>query len=135
MGDQRSAVDTSVLVAAHVAGHEHHQLAAPAAAGSTHVLGPVLAEAWSVMRRHFRIPAVDVARVLRAYVDARRLVAPSEEDYDEILSRGPGLDLAGNVHDYVIVRTAAGHGLRVLTLDRGMARLAHGDVVHVGPAT
>lgn len=133
MGDRHSAVDTSVLVAAHVAGHEHRELAAPAAASSTHVLGPVIAEAWSVMRRYFRIPAVDVAHVLRAYVEVRQLVAPSGEAFEDILAQGPALDLGGNVHDYIIVRTAATHGLQVLTLDRGMARLAGENVRHVGP--
>lgn len=131
MGDRAAAVDTSVLVAAHVGGHQHRDLAAPAAAASTHVIGPVLAETWSVMRRHFRIPAVDVAHVLRAYTDGRQLVVPSEDVYDEVLSRGAGMDLSGNVHDYVIVQTAATNGLRVFTLDRGMQRFTHVDVHHV----
>lgn len=124
-------MDTSLLVAGHVDGHEHRRLAAPRVAASTHVLGPVLAEAWSVLRRHFRIPAVDVAHVLRAYTEPRQLVAPTASTYASVLARGPALELSGNVHAFIIVHTAAAHGLRLFTLDRGMERFTHGDVRRV----
>lgn len=127
-----SAVDTSVLVAAHVAGHEHRELAAAPTAASTHVLGPVLVETWSVLRRHFRIPAIDVGQVLRAYAGSRQIVAPEAPVYDRILEQGPGLGLSGNVHDFVIAQAAATHGLRLFTLDRGMERFAGADVRRVG---
>lgn len=123
-----SAVDTSVLVAAHIAGHVHRGLAGPAAAGATHVIGPVIAETWSVLRRHFRLPATEVEVSLRTYVQARSLVVPDVGVYEDLVDAGAGLDLAGNVHDFVIVMTARLAGVRLATFDRGMQRLSTATV-------
>ncbi len=122
------AVDTSVLVSAHVAGHVHRGRAAPAAADATHVIGPVVAETWSVLRRHFRLPATEVEIALRTYVQDRILVVPDVDVYRELVDVGAGLGLAGNVHDFVIVHTASNAGVRLVTFDRGMARLSTATV-------
>ena len=123
-----AAADTSVLVAAHVAGHVHHTSASRAAASCSHVLGTVLAETWSVLRRHFRLPATQTAEVLRDYTAGRQLVTAPPAAYEDVLERGAELQLSGNVHDFVIVRTATLSRLQLVTLDRGMERFAVGDV-------
>ena len=123
-----AAVDTNVLVAAHIVDHEHHDIAANAAAAASHVLGQVLVEAWSVLRRHFRLSADAVGTMLIAYLDDRELVAPVEDDYREVMRTGRAAGLAGNVHDAVTVRTAGRSGLALTTLDAGQHRLADGVV-------
>lgn len=115
-----------VRVAAHVANHEHHEIAADAAAGATHVLGQVAVESWSVLRRHFRLSADVVASMLLAYTQGRTIVSPTPQAYARVLERGAPLLLAGNVHDALIVQTAGGAGLRLATLDAGVRRLAAG---------
>lgn len=121
-------VDTNVLVAAHIREHEHHDAAGLSAAGASHVLGQVTVEAWSVLRRHFRLSADAVAAMLLAYIAERALVPPTEGAYQRVLRTGRSLALAGNVHDAVIVQTAADAGLHVSTLDAGLHRLADGVI-------
>ena len=123
-----TAADTSVVVAAHVEGHQHHRRASHAAAECSHVLGIVLTEAWSVLRRHFQVPASDTARMLRAYATDRQVVPAPTSVFHDVLNHGADLRLGGNVHDFLIVRTAAAAGLRLVTFDRGMERLDVGEV-------
>jgi predicted nucleic acid-binding protein len=123
-----AAVDTNVLVAAHIVDHEHHDVAADAAAAASHALGQVLVEAWSVLRRHFRLSADAVGTMLVAYLDDRDLVAPAGDDYLRVMQTGRAAALAGNVHDAVIVHTAARTDLALTTLDTGLHRLADGVV-------
>ncbi len=123
-----TAVDTNVLVAAHLLEHEHHDIAGEAAAAASHVLGQVTVEAWSVLRRQFRLSADVVAAMLLAYVDGRELAAPTSEAYGQVLRTGRSLSLAGNVHDAVIVQTARGARLGLSTLDAGLHRLADGVI-------
>lgn len=122
------AADTSALVAAHVAGHVHHDLASPPVADCTHVLGPVLTETWSVLRRHLRLAADDVAMVLGSYLEVRELAVPDATIYRGVIAGGRALRLAGNVHDFVIARTARTLGLRLVTLDRGMRRFTEAEI-------
>ena len=98
-----TAVDTNVLIAALIIDHEHHGIAGRVAADATHVLGQVAVEAWSVLRRRFRLPADTVASLVTSYVDDRTLVAPSVLAYDTVLRTGQALGLAGHVHDAVIL--------------------------------
>ena len=125
---EASAVDTNVLVAAHVIDHEHHALSKDVAADATHVLGQVAVECWSVLRRHFRLPVDSVATMLNSYLEARSLVAPADTAYRQALRTGRALGLAGNIHDAVIVRTAEHSNLRLTTLDAGLHRLADGVI-------
>lgn len=62
------------------------------------------------------------------YVASRHLLAPDGTIYETMVDRGALLGLAGNVHDFVIASTAAAHGLRLVTLDRGMQRFATGKI-------
>lgn len=128
MAEQGQAADTSAVVAAHIASHVHRDVAAGPVAACTHVLGPVVAETWSVLRRHFRLPATDVAAALDAYMADRELVAPDTMVYRGVVAGGAALGLAGNVHDFVIARTAARHELRLITLDRGMQRFTEAQI-------
>lgn len=126
--DRSSAADTSALVAAHIWEHELREVAAPVVASATHVVGQVLTEAWSVLRRVYRLPVDHVADALWSYREDRELVVATPDVYDQVLRTGRATALAGNVHDAVIVRTAEQAGLRLVTCDRGMANLANGVV-------
>ena len=123
-----SAVDTNVLIAALIREHEHHELALAPAAEATHVLGQVAVEAWSVLRRHFRLPSDLVETMLGRYRAPRTMLAPSVDAYERALQRGAEAGLAGDIHDGVIVHTAAEAGLHLSTLDAGLHRLASGLV-------
>lgn len=125
---EHRAVDTNLLVAALVVEHEHHEVAVEPSVDADVVLGQVLVESWSVLRRHFRVSADDTSRLLLGYRSGRRLVPPPAEAYDEVLRTGRALGLAGNVHDAVIVRTAVSNDLALSTVDRGLHRLADGVV-------
>lgn len=123
-------IDTSVLVAGLVEQHEHHALARPAVveAAERALPGLVLAEAWSVLRRHpFELSAEVVAAALAPWTQPQRVLATPPELYVAALRAGPALHLGGNVHDYLILLTCRQHGVRLSTLDRRQARLA-GDV-------
>lgn len=126
MPNEPDVCDTHVFIAAHIANHEHHEIAADAAAGASHVLGQVAVESWSVLRRHFRLSADAVASMLLAYTQNRTIVSPTPQAYARVLERGAPLLLAGNVHDALIVQTAGEAGLRLATLDAGVRRLAAG---------
>lgn len=126
--DDAGAVDTNVLVAAHIRDHEHHDAAGEAAAAASHALGQVTVEAWSVLRRHFRLSTDVVAAMLLAYVEQRPVVPPTEGAYRRVLRTGRSLALGGNVHDAIIVQTAADAGLHIATLDAGLHRLADGVI-------
>lgn len=119
-----SAVDTSILVAATVRDHEYHTAATGPARVATHVLGPVIAETWSVLRRAYRLAAPTVAEIVARYVTSRKLVVPGVDAYRTVLDEGAALRLAGNVHDKIIVETCAQHALALTTSDSGMALLA-----------
>lgn len=119
-------IDTSVLVAGLVEQHEHHDLARPAVrqAADQPLPGIVLAEAWSVLRRHpFELAAEVVAVALGPWTEKRRVLATPPELYVAALRAGPALHLGGNVHDYLIVLTCRQHDVGLLTLDRRQARL------------
>lgn len=120
-------IDTSVLVAGLVAQHEHHALARRAVLeAADHALpGIVLAEAWSVLRRHpFELSPDVVASALGPWTEGGRVLATPAQLYVAALRAGPDLHLGGNVHDYLVLLTCRHHSVRLSTLDRRQARLA-----------
>lgn len=120
-------IDTSVLVAGLVEQHEHHARARSAVveAAEQALPGVVLAEAWSVLRRPpFELAADVVAAALAPWAQPDRVLVTPPELYVAALRAGPGLQLGGNVHDYLILLTCRQHGVRLSTLDRRQARLA-----------
>lgn len=122
------APDTSVLVAATLEAHEHHALARHALRRVTHVPAPCLAETWSVLTRAFMLTSEQVARVVLALDERFETFAPGLEDYRAVFATGRSLGLSGNIHDAVIVAACASRSLALVTLDRGQARLAQGQV-------
>lgn len=122
------APDTSVLIAATIRVHENHDVARRALRRVTHVPTPCLAETWSVLTRAFTLSSDHVAEVILGF-DARfEAFAPSVEDCRAVFVTGSSQGLAGNVHDAIIVASCASRSLTLVTLDRGQARLARGQV-------
>lgn len=113
------AVDTSVLVAATIAEHEHHEPAHRALAKATHVPATCLAETWSVLTRAFGLDPITVGQVVGALVKSgREVLAASADDFRTVFSTGASLGLRGDIHDAVIWQACRGAGVDLVTLDR-----------------
>jgi predicted nucleic acid-binding protein len=120
-------IDTSVLVAGLVSGHEFHDLARPAVVENSDepLPGIVLAESWAVLRRApFNLDAAVVEAALHPWASAARIVATPAAAYVHALREGRSLNLGGNVHDLLIALTCADRGRPLTTLDRRQATLA-----------
>lgn len=118
-------IDTSALVAALVADHEHHELARPRLAGITHVPAIVLAETFSQLRRAFGQPADSSARLLSGWwADSQRVLPTTSAALSTVLSRAGELDLGGNVHDALIAQVCRESQVGLLTADGRQHRLA-----------
>lgn len=118
-------IDTSALLAALVADHEHHLLARPHLAVATKVPAIVLAEAYSQLRRTFGQPASRSAALLGPWaLDARRILPTSATALTAVLSRAVELDLGGNIHDALIAQVCAENEVGLVTMDVRQHRLA-----------
>lgn len=120
-------IDTSVLVAGLIPDHEFHAVARPhvVAAASGRIPGPVVAEAWAVLRRAPWNLAPDVVHALLApWSDEARIAAPSSADFAMAVEDAVRLGAGGGVHDLVIARTCATSRLGLVTLDRRQAAMA-----------
>ena len=120
-------IDTSVLVAGLVPDHEFFGRARPhvLAAAVGRVPGPVIAEAWAVLRRAPWNLAPDVVEVLlRPWSDPERVAAPSPTDYVAAVVDAARSGAGGGVHDLVIARTCASASIGLVTLDRRQAAMA-----------
>jgi predicted nucleic acid-binding protein len=120
-------IDTSVLVAGLIPDHEFHTRARPhvvaAAAGA--LPAPVVAEAWSALRRSpWNLPPVAVAALLAPWHDPARLAAPSAASYAAALADAQRTGAGAGIHDLVIAHTCAVSGLALATLDRQQAARA-----------
>jgi predicted nucleic acid-binding protein len=120
-------IDTSVLVAGLIPDHEFHAQARPrvieAAAGR--IPGPVLAEAWAVLRRApWNLAPAVVGELLAPWRDPSRIVAPTATDHVDAVDDAARIGAGGGVHDLVIARTCAAAGLGLVTLDRRQAAVA-----------
>ena len=120
-------IDTSVLVAGLIPDHEFHVRARPhvVAAARGRIPGPVLAEAWSVLRRApWNLGPDVVGALLAPWTDEARIVAPSSADFSAAVEDAARLGAGGGVHDLVIARTCATSRLGLVTLDRRQAAMA-----------
>lgn len=116
-------MDTSALVAALVADHEHHLLARPHLRADRPLPAIVVAESFSQLRRTFRQPATAASELLRTWTsDTALVLATSAEVVTTTFGRAVELDLGGNIHDALIAATCADHGL--VTLDHRQHRIA-----------
>jgi predicted nucleic acid-binding protein len=112
-------IDTSALLAALIADHEHHERARPHIAGPASVPAIVLAEAFAHLRRTFGQPADAAARVLRPWIDDPTHILPtSAAAVATVLGRAVELDLGGNIHDALIAQVCVQHDTPLVTLDR-----------------
>jgi predicted nucleic acid-binding protein len=117
-------MDTSALIAALVADHEHHDRARAHLRRDLRLPVIVLAETFSQLRRTFRqTPSVATA-VLRPWTDAGRMLATSLSASSTVLGRAVELDLAGSVHDALIAEVCREHDVPLVTLDGRQHRLA-----------
>ena len=120
-------IDTSVLIAGLIPDHEFHDQARPhvLAAAVGRMPGPVIAEAWAVLRRApWNLAPGVVAELLRPWSDPERVVAPSPSDYVDAVADAARSGAGGGVHDLVIARTCAAASLGLVTLDRRQAAMA-----------
>jgi predicted nucleic acid-binding protein len=118
-------IDTSAMVAALVAGHEHHTLARPHLSPDTRVPAIVLAEVYSQLRRTFGQPAANAAELLRLWTTSdQSILATPAKAMRAVFSRAVELDLGGNIHDAVIAQTCLAHRTGLVTLDGRQHRVA-----------
>ena len=137
--------DTSVLVAAVCAWHEHH---APAAAeiewrlerGERLVVaGPTLVEAYAVLTRlpaPHRLAATDAYALLEANFLGGQIMTLDASGYREVLARASGVGIAGGqTYDAVVAACARAAGVEtLLTFNaRHFRRLAGSELAVVVP--
>lgn len=118
-------MDTSALVAALVADHEHHALARPHLKRGRPLAAIVLAETFAQLRRTFGQPADIASAVLEHWTRAPDRVLPTSRGaVATVFGRARELDLGGNVHDALIAAVCAEHDAPLVTLDARQHRLA-----------
>lgn len=118
-------IDTSAMVAALIAGHEHHDLARRHLSAATRVPAIVLAETYAQLRRTFGQPANAAAMLLAPWTqDSRRVLPTTAAAVVAVFRKAVELDLAGNVHDALIAQTCIQHRVRLATIDARQHRIA-----------
>lgn len=118
-------MDTSALVAALVADHEHHALARPHLRPESQISSIVLAETFSQLRRTFGQPAHAATTLLRPWIGSPKRVLPSTAAVVcDTFARAAELDLGGSIHDALIASVHAAHGVELVTLDARQHQLA-----------
>lgn len=118
-------MDTSALVAALVADHEHHLLARAHLRPDVPIGAIVLAETFSQLRRTFAQPARTAIALLAPWTGDRAHVLPtSAAAVVDTFARAVELDLAGSVHDALIAGVCAEHDVELVTLDARQHQIA-----------
>jgi len=118
-------MDTSALIAALIAEHEHHRLARPHLRPDAPIPAIVLAETFAQLRRTFRQPAAVVIALIRPWVETSDLILPTTSSaVTAVLARSVELDLGGNIHDALIAKVCAERGVSMVTLDARQHQLA-----------
>lgn len=118
-------MDTSALIAALVADHEHHALARPHLHADEPLPAIVLAETFAQLRRTFGQPAPAAASLLAPWTgDSRRILPTSKDAVVAVFARAAELDLGGSIHDALIAEVHAEHDVALVTLDARQHRLA-----------
>lgn len=118
-------MDTSALVAALLADHEHHAVTRPHLSGDEGVSAIVLAETFAQLRRTFGQPAAAAATLLAPWSsDPSRVLPTTASAVSSTFARAAELDLGGSIHDALIAQVCIEHGSSLVTLDGGQHRLA-----------
>ena len=118
-------IDTSAMVAALVANHEHHEVARPHLSRTTKVPAIVLTETYAQLRRTFNQQAGAATRLLVPWTESPSQVLPTTSAaVCSVFARAVELDLGGNIHDALIAETCIQHETGLVTLDRRQHRIA-----------
>lgn len=118
-------IDTSALVAALFAEHEHHAIARSRLRHDLRIPALVLAESYSQIRRTFAQPAEVAAAVLAPWTERDHAVLPTTSPaLRRVLERAVELDLGGNIHDALVAQVCLSHDVPLVTLDRRQHRIA-----------
>ncbi len=118
-------IDTSAMVAALVASHEHHAIARPRLTAQLRIPAIVLAESFAQLRRTFAQTAETATFLLQAWTQNEdRILATSSAVVRSTFARAVELDLGGGIHDALIAQTCLEHDAPLCTLDRRQHRVA-----------
>lgn len=118
-------MDTSALIAALVADHEHHSISRSYLTADLRLPAIVLAETFAQLRRTFTQTAATASAVLRPWASRPSLILPTtSKAVTTIFARAVELDLAGSVHDALIAQVCADADVPIITLDGRQHRLA-----------
>jgi predicted nucleic acid-binding protein len=121
----RTAVDSSVAVAAILADHEAHELAEDALSGATSTIAQVAAETYSVLTRlppPLRVDPRDAAAIIEARLPSRWLTLDARGHRSALRRLGAATIAAGATYDALIALTASAHDTQLLSRDRRAAR-------------
>lgn len=118
-------IDTSALVAALVADHDHHAVARTHLRRDGAIPAIVLAATFSELRRTFGQTAGAAASLLHPWTARPDGVLPtSQSAVVTTFARAAELDLGGSIHDALIARVCAEHDAGLVTLDARQHRIA-----------
>ena len=113
--------DTSVLVAAFAAWHDHHGVALPAVNRLQAVVAHCLLETYSVLTRlpaPHRMAAAGISRQLHATFQRHRVLGLSPEEQRNLVATCAAQGVSGgSVYDAMIALTCARANAKLLTLD------------------
>jgi predicted nucleic acid-binding protein len=117
--------DTSALVAALVAEHEHHELAREHLRADGRIAAIVLAETFAQLRRTFAQPARAATMLLGPWIgDPDRVLPTSRAAVTATFARAAELDLGGSIHRALIAQVCREHHVPLVTLDSRQHQLA-----------
>jgi predicted nucleic acid-binding protein len=118
-------MDTSALVAALVANHEHHATARAHLRLDGALPAIVLAETFAQLRRTFSQPVGTAAALLRPWTaDPSRVLPTTAAAVRDTFARATELDLGGSIHDALIAQVCIARDVPLVTLDGRQHRLA-----------
>jgi predicted nucleic acid-binding protein len=118
-------MDTSALVAALIADHEHHAVSRARLSVRTRLPAIVLAETFAQLRRTFAQSAATAAEVLHPWTsDPARILPTTATATSRVFARSAELDLGGSIHDALIAQVCVEHAVPLVTCDVRQHRLA-----------
>jgi len=118
-------MDTSALIAALVADHEHHSISRPHLSVNLRLPAIVLAETFGQLRRTLGQSAANATAVLRPWATHPTHILPTTSAaVSTIFGRAVELDLAGSIHDALIAQVCVDADVPIVTLDGRLHRMA-----------
>ena len=118
-------MDTSALIAALIAEHEHHSISRRHFSVDLRLPAIVLAETFAQLRRTFGQSAATASAVVHPWTSRPTHVLPTtSEAVAKVFARAVELDLGGSIHDALIAQVCADADVPIATLDGRQHRLA-----------